>query len=50
MAIEKKERYVVTMQDGTRMNVLAATFSEILRMYGEENVEEIKKMDYEGEQ
>jgi hypothetical protein len=50
MAIEKKERYVVTMHDGTKMNVLAETFSEILRMYGEENIESIKKMDYEGEQ
>lgn len=50
MAIEKKERYLVTLHDGTRMNVLAETFSEILRMYGEENVEEIKKMGYEGEQ
>lgn len=50
MAIEKKERYIVTMHDGTKMNVLAETFAEILRMYGEENIESIKKMDYEGEQ
>jgi hypothetical protein len=45
MAIEKKERYIVTKNDGTKMNVLAETFSEILRMYGEEDIESIKKMD-----
>lgn len=47
MAIEQKERYVVRLRDGTRINALAASFSEVLQLYGEENVEEIKKMDYE---
>ena len=50
MAIEKKERYIVTMHDGTKMNVLAETFAEILRLYGEENIESIEKKDYNGVQ
>jgi len=47
MAIEKKERYVVTLEDGRRVNVVAATFQECLAMYGEENVVMIAKLDYE---
>lgn len=47
MAIEQKERYIVTMCDGNRLNVVAASFQEVLAMYGEENVEKIEKLDYE---
>ena len=47
MAIEQKERYVVTLEDGRRINVVAATFQECLTMYGEENVVMISKLDYQ---
>lgn len=47
MAIEQKERYVVTMKDGRQVNAVAATFSECLQMFGEENVEKIEKLDYQ---
>lgn len=47
MAIEKKERYIVEMEDGRRMTVVAGTFQEVLAMYGEENVTKIEKLDYE---
>lgn len=49
MAIERKERYIVTLEDGRRINVVAATFQEVLLMYGEENVVMISKLDYEEE-
>lgn len=47
MAIEQKERYIVTLEDGKRVNVVAATFQEVLAMYGEENVVKIEKLDYQ---
>lgn len=47
MAIEKKERYVVQLSDGTGKTVVASTFQEVLQMFGEENIEEIQKLDYE---
>lgn len=50
MAIEQKERYIVTMENGERKNVVAATFQEVLAMFGEENVSMISKLDYKGEQ
>ena len=43
----KRERYIVTLTDGTRKNVLAGTFSEVVQMLGEENVTLIEKLDYE---
>ena len=46
MAIEQKERYIVTLEDGKRVNVVAATFQECLDMYGEENVVMISKLEY----
>lgn len=46
MAIEQKERYIVTLECGKRVNVVAATFQECLAMYGEENVVMISKLDY----
>ena len=47
MAIEMKERYIVELEDGRRLNVVAATFQEVLAMYGEENVTKIEKLDYQ---
>ncbi len=43
----QKERYIVTLEDGRQMNVLASTFQEVLAMFGEENVVKIEKLDYE---
>lgn len=45
--MEQKERYVVTLEDGRQMNVLASTFQEVLAMFGEENVVKIEKLDNE---
>ena len=45
--IEQKERYVVRMKDGKGATVVAQSFQECLQMFGEENVEMIRKMDYE---
>ena len=47
MAIEQKERYIVEMEDGRLVNVVAASFQECLAMYGEENVTRIEKLSYE---
>ena len=47
MAIEQKERYVVQLVDGKRINVYAGTFQEVLAMYGEEMVVKIEKLDFE---
>ena len=47
MAIEQKERYLVTLEDGTCKNALASTFQEVLQMFGEENVVKIEKWDYD---
>lgn len=49
MAIEQKERYVVELEDGRRLNVVAASFQEVLAMYGEENVEKISKLEFNQE-
>lgn len=45
--MEQKERYVVTLEDGRQMNVLASTFQEVLAMFGEKNVVKIEKLDNE---
>ena len=47
MAIEQKERYIVELEDGSRKNVVAASFQECIAMFGEENVTKIVKLDYE---
>ena len=47
MAIEQKERYIVTLEDKRRVNVVAASFQECLAMFGEEQVEVIEKLPYE---
>lgn len=49
MAIEQKERYIVTLEDKRRVNVVAASFQECLAMFGEEQVEKIEKLPYEEE-
>lgn len=45
--MEQKERYIVELEDGKRLNVLASTFQEVLAMFGEENVVKIEKLDNE---
>ena len=45
--MDQKERYIVTMTDGRRINAVATSFSECLQMFGEENVEQIEKLDYQ---
>lgn len=54
MAIEKKERYIVVMNienNGNNItikkNVIAGTFAEVIKMYGEENIVAVSKLDYE---
>ena len=47
MAIEQKERYIATLEDGRQVNVLAATFSEVIMMLGEENLVKIEKLPYD---
>lgn len=45
--MDQRERYIATLADGKRMNVVAATFQEVLQMLGEENVVSIEKLDYD---
>ena len=45
--MEQKERYIVELEDGRRLNAVASTFQEVLAMFGEENVCKIEKLDYE---
>ena len=47
MAIEQKERYVVTLTDGTMKTCVLQSFQEALHLFGEENVTKIEKLDYE---
>ena len=47
MAIEQKERYIIQMKDGAGATILAESFSECIRLFGEENIEMMKKLDYE---
>lgn len=46
MAIEQKERYLVDFEDGRRLTIVAASYQEVIQMYGEENVTKIEKLDY----
>lgn len=48
--MDQKERYIVTLEDGRRLNVLAKTFKDVLLMLGEENVTLIEKLDYQEEE
>lgn len=45
--MDQRERYIVTMEDGKQITAVAKTFSEILQMFGEENICRIEKLDYE---
>ena len=47
MAIEQKERYVVTMTDKSMKNVVAQSYQEVIQLFGEENIEKIEKLPYE---
>lgn len=47
--MNRKERYIITMRDGTRITAVAKSFSEVLLMFGEENVCQIEKLDYDEE-
>ena len=47
MAIEKKERYIIRMRDGKGATVVAASFQEVVELFGEENIVYIRKLDYE---
>lgn len=47
MAIEKKERYIVRLTDGTRKTCVLSSFQEALALFGEEFVESIEKLDFE---
>ena len=46
MAIEQKERYVISLVDGRVVNAVCQSFRECIDLYGEENVISIRKMDY----
>ncbi|MBQ9662197.1 MAG: hypothetical protein IJV40_03480 [Oscillospiraceae bacterium] len=48
--IEKKERYIVTLDDGKEYNALCASFSECIQAFGEENIRKMEKLDYEEEE
>lgn len=45
--MDQKERYIITLVDGTQKNALARTFAECIQMLGEENIIKIEKLDYE---
>ena len=43
----QRERYIATTTDGKQYNCIAATFTEVIQMLGEENLVKIEKLDYE---
>lgn len=47
MAIEQKERYILELADGKRVNALCESFTECIQLYGEENIVYIRKLDYD---
>jgi len=47
MAIEQKELYVVKMRDGKIVNAVCQSYQEVVQMFGEENIEQIEKHEYE---
>ena len=47
MAIEKKERYIIELTDGRKVNAVAQSFQECIQLYGEENITYISKLEYE---
>ena len=50
MAIEQKERYIVTLTNGKRINALVQSIMECVQLYGEENIVMIEKLDHPEEQ
>ena len=47
MAIEQKERYIVRMIDGSAKTCVAASYQEVIMLFGEENIVSIEKLHYE---
>lgn len=45
--MNKKERYLVVMMDGTSMMVLANTFHEVLELVEDDEILQMTKMEYE---
>lgn len=45
--MDKRERYLVVMMDGTCQMVLAYTFRDVLDMVGDDDILQITKMHYE---
>lgn len=47
MAIEQKERYIIELVDGRKVNAVCQSFRECIELYGEENITYIRKLPYE---
>ena len=47
MAIEQKERYIIELANGEKVNALCQSFRECLDLYGEENIVRMEKLPYE---
>ena len=45
--LEQKERYVVTLVNGKKINSHCGTFRECLDAFGEELIKSIEKLDYD---
>ena len=45
--LEQKERYVVTLVNGKKINSHCGTFRECLDAFGEELIKGIEKLDYD---
>ena len=45
MAIEQKERYIVTLTNGKKVNALVQSIVECVQLYGEENIVKIENLD-----
>jgi hypothetical protein len=44
MAIEQKEVYIIELEDGRKVNAVCASYEECLKLFGEENIVEIRKI------
>ena len=45
MAIEQKERYIITLTNGKKVNALVQSIVECVQLYGEENIVMIENLD-----
>lgn len=45
--LEQKERYVVTLVNGKKINSHCGTFRECLDAFGEELIKSVEKLDYD---